>query len=128
MKIVIPGGSGQAGSLLARDLHRKGHEVIVLSGNKATAAWPILQWDAATLGKWASEIEGADAVINLAGRSVNCRYTLANRDLIKQSRVDSTKVIAEAISKAKEPPRVWLQASTATNLCASLRRPKRRAL
>jgi uncharacterized protein len=114
MKIVIPGGSGQVGTLLARDLHRKGHEVVVLSRSNPTAPWRILQWDAATLGKWTSEIEGADAVINLAGRSVNCRYAPANRDLIKLSRVDSTKVIAEAISKAKEPPPVWLQASTAT--------------
>jgi uncharacterized protein (TIGR01777 family) len=114
MKIVIPGGSGQVGKLLARDFHRKGHEVIVLSRNKPTTAWSILQWDAETLGKWTSELEGADAVINLAGRSVNCRYTPANRHLIKQSRVDSTRAIGEAVSKAKQPPRVWLQASTAT--------------
>jgi uncharacterized protein len=114
MKIVIPGGSGQVGNLLARDFHRKGHEVIVLSRNKPTAAWRTLHWDAATLGEWTAAIEGADAVINLAGRNVNCRYTSANRHLIKQSRVESTKVISEAISKAKQPPRVWLQASTAT--------------
>jgi len=71
-------------------------------------------WDARTLGPWADEIDGADVVINLAGRSVNCRYTPANRRSIMDSRVDSTRVIGEAIANAARPPRVWLQSSTAT--------------
>jgi len=73
-----------------------------------------MPWDARTLGAWASEIDGADVVVNLAGRNVNCRYTPANRQAIMDSRVDSTRVIGQAIAKAKQPPRVWLQSSTAT--------------
>jgi uncharacterized protein (TIGR01777 family) len=71
-------------------------------------------WDGRTLGPWAAEIDGADAVINLAGRSVNCRYTAANLQAMMSSRVDSTRVVGEAIAKAEKPPPVWLQMSTAT--------------
>ena len=73
-----------------------------------------MAWDAETLGGWAREIDGADVVINLAGRSVNCRYNAENRREIMDSRVDSTRVVGEAIAAAARPPRVWLQASTAT--------------
>jgi hypothetical protein len=78
------------------------------------APWRVVRWDARTVGDWAREIEGADAVINLAGRSVNCRYTAENRRLIKESRIDSTRTVGQAIANAARPPRVWLQASTAT--------------
>ena len=71
-------------------------------------------WDGRTVGEWVKEIDGADAVINLAGRSVNCRYTEENRREIMQSRTDSTRVVGEAIAAAANPPHVWLQASTAT--------------
>jgi uncharacterized protein (TIGR01777 family) len=71
-------------------------------------------WDGRTLGPWASAIDGADVVINLAGRSVNCRYNDANRRAIMDSRADSTRVLGEAIARAANPPRVWLQSSTAT--------------
>jgi len=114
MKIIIPGGSGQVGTLLARAFHQAGHEVIVLSRKSSTAQWRVIEWDAETLGDWARELERADVVINLAGRSVNCRYTAANRRLIKASRVNSTRVLGEAIARAAHPPRVWLQMSTAT--------------
>src|SRR5437867_5267545 len=114
MKIVIPGGSGQVGTVLARAFHRRGDEVIVLSRKPIKAAWRDVQWDGETLGDWVSEIEGADAVINLAGQSVNCRYNDHNRRIIKDSRVKSTKVVGDAIAQAWKPPRVWLQASTAT--------------
>jgi uncharacterized protein (TIGR01777 family) len=115
MKIVIPGGSGQVGTLLARAFTRDGHEVTVLSRNPTPgAAWRVLPWDAAALGRWTAELEGADAVINLAGKNVNCRYTPENRNLIMESRVNSTRVIAEAIARCHHPPKVWLQASTAT--------------
>jgi len=73
-----------------------------------------VKWDGKTVGDWADEIDGADVVINLAGRSVNCRYNEENRRQMMDSRVDSTRVIGEAISKATNPPKVWLQASTAT--------------
>jgi uncharacterized protein (TIGR01777 family) len=114
MKVVIPGGSGQVGIVLARELQADGHEVIVLSRSPERRRWRVARWDATTLGAWTTEFEGADAVINLAGRSVNCRYNTENREAITQSRVESTRIVGEAISQAKASPRVWLQASTAT--------------
>jgi uncharacterized protein (TIGR01777 family) len=114
LKVVLPGGSGQVGTLLARDFHRRGHEVVVLSRQLAAPPWRVVAWDGETLRAWAAELDGADAVINLAGRSVNCRYNARNRQDIKQSRINSTRVVGQAIAAANHPPRVWLQASTAT--------------
>ena len=114
MKVVIPGGTGQVGTLLARAFHRDGHDVVVLGRHRAPAAWRTAPWDGVTLGEWSREVDGADVVINLAGRNVNCRYNRANREAIKQSRVVSTRLVGESIASARRPPRVWLQASTAT--------------
>jgi uncharacterized protein (TIGR01777 family) len=114
MKVVIPGGSGQVGTMLARAFRRDGHNVVVLSRQPGAAPWSVVAWDARTLGEWAEELDGADVVVNLAGRSVNCRYTPENRRLFEESRVDSTRVVGDAIARAHRPPRVWLQASTAT--------------
>ena len=114
MKIVIPGGSGQVGTILSRAFQEAGHEVIVFSRKPETEPWRVVAWDAENFGNWTKELEGADVVINLAGRSVNCRYNQENRRLIKESRIKSTRVIGEAISRASLPPRIWLQASTAT--------------
>ena len=115
MKFVLAGGSGQVGTVLARALAGGGDEVVVLSRSaSAGAGTRAVRWDARTLGPWARELDGADVVVNLAGRSVNCRYNDTNRRLIMQSRVDSTRVIGEAIAAAASPPRVWLQSSTAT--------------
>src|SRR5258708_7162985 len=100
MKLVLPGGSGQVGTILARVFTADGHDVVVLSRKPAAAPWGVVEWDAATVGSWATEIDGADAVIDLAGRSVNCRYTPENRRLIKESRVQSTQVVGEAIAQA----------------------------
>ena len=71
MKIVIPGGSGQVGTLLARTFVADGHEVVVLSRNPRPAPWRVVPWDAETVGDWAAEVDEVDVVINLAGRSVN---------------------------------------------------------
>lgn len=115
MKIVIPGGSGQVGTLLARAFHAEGREVVVLSRRPdGRAPWRVVPWDGEAAGDWGSEVDGADAVINLAGRSVNCRYTPENRCAIIDSRVCSTHAVGEAIIRAARPPRVWLQMSTAT--------------
>ena len=114
MKVVIPGGSGQVGAILARAFHADGHDVVVLSRQPQPSRWRTVAWDGATAGPWLREIDGSDVVINLSGRSVNCRYTPNNRRRILESRVKSTRVIGEAIAEARQPPRVWLQASTAT--------------
>ena len=113
MKIVIPGGSGHLGTLLARAFYPQ-HEVVVLSRHRALRPWRTVAWDGVNLGSWAGEIDGADVVINLAGRHVNCRYTEANRRAILDSRVLSTRIVGDAIAAAQNPPHLWLQASTAT--------------
>lgn len=116
MKILIPGGTGQVGTMLARAFHRAGHEVVVLGRSPQSEAvpWRVVRWDLADLKSWAREVDGTDVVINLAGRSVNCRYTPKNRDEILQSRVRSVIAVGQAISQASRPPAVWLQTSTAT--------------
>ena len=115
MKIVIPGGSGFVGTTLARSFAARGDEVVVLSRRpKPPTAWRAVPWDGVNVGSWAQELDGADVVINLAGRSVNCRYNAANRREITESRVRSTCAIGDAIARADRPPRLWLQASTAT--------------
>lgn len=114
MKIVIPGGSGQLGTILAREFIAQNHQVIVLSRKPYLAPWPVVLWDAKNLGGWQASFDNADVVINLAGRSVNCRYSQENRRQILNSRVDANRVVGKAISNASTPPRVWLQASTAT--------------
>lgn len=114
MKIIIAGGSGQVGTILCRAFHASGDEVVSLSRSPGNTPWKTVQWDARTLGPWTSALSGADVVINLAGRSVNCRYGKENRREIIDSRVDSTRVIGEVIAACTNPPKAWLQASTAT--------------
>jgi uncharacterized protein (TIGR01777 family) len=110
MKIVIPGGSGQIGQMLRRGLAPRGHEIVIIGRGPAADA----QWNGRSGGPWTRHLEGADVVINLAGRSVNCRYTAANRREILDSRVEATHAVGDAIARAARPPRLWLQASTAT--------------
>ncbi|MEY2561961.1 MAG: uncharacterized protein QOH88_154 [Verrucomicrobiota bacterium] len=113
-RIVLAGGSGFLGQSLAKTLHGKGHEVIVL-GRAAThqsATVQHLQWDGRTVGDWANQLEDAEAVVNLTGRSVNCRHTPENKREIMESRVDSVRVLGEAISRCQQPPKVFVQASS----------------
>ncbi|MFJ8467394.1 TIGR01777 family oxidoreductase [Streptomyces swartbergensis] len=112
MKIVMPGGTGQVGAVLTRALRAAGHDVVVLSRSPRQRG--EVHWDGATPGPWTEEIDGSDVVVNLAGRSVNCRYTPANLREMMDSRVHSARVVGEAIAAAARPPGVWLQMSTAT--------------
>ena len=115
MKVVIPGGSGHVGAVLIRHFRSLGWEITVLSRRTFLAEGvKSVAWDGKTLGSWTDEIDGADVVINLAGRSVNCRYNVDNLNEMMSSRVDSVRVIGEAIGQCVNPPKVWLQSSTAT--------------
>jgi len=114
LRVVIPGGSGQVGNILARHFHSKGDEVLVLARKSLRVPWRVALWDGVNLGSWANQFENADVVINVAGRSVNCRYNAKNRREIMDSRTESTRIVGEAIRRAARPPRIWMNASTAT--------------
>ncbi len=116
MKIVIPGGTGQVGGVLRRAWSMRGHEVVVLSRHPEQLEDGVRHrlWDGRTIGPWAEEVDGADVVVNLAGRTVSCRYTDANLKQMMDSRIESTRVVGEAIATAAAPPHTWLQMSTAT--------------
>lgn len=114
MKVAITGGSGQVGTILARAFDDDGHDVVVIARSPKPAPWRTVRWDGRSLGEWSEEIDGADVAINLAGKSVDCRYGREARREILESRVVTTELVAEAIRRSKRPPVVWLQASTAT--------------
>jgi uncharacterized protein (TIGR01777 family) len=128
LRIVIPGGTGQLGRIVTRHFSGLGHHVTVLtrSAGRARAMgnppglkkngflWRALPWDAESLGEWTSALEDVDVLINLTGRSVNCRYNAGNRREILESRLRSTEVLGEAIRGLAHPPKVWMNASTAT--------------
>jgi uncharacterized protein (TIGR01777 family) len=109
--------------MLARHLHEQGHVVTVLARHSKPAPWAMLGWDGLTTGPWVEAFDGADVCINLAGRSVNCRYTDANRREIYESRIRSTHLLGQVIAASQAPPRVWLNASTATIYRHALDRP-----
>jgi uncharacterized protein (TIGR01777 family) len=115
-RIILAGGSGFLGHILRKHFFGQGCDVVVLtrSPKDANGAGRECFWDGRTSGEWSRELDGADVVINLAGRSVDCRYHSRNRRLMMDSRVDSTRVIGEAIAKCANPPKVWLNSSTAT--------------
>src|SRR5262245_32132073 len=114
-RIVLAGGSGFLGRVVADWLGARGADVVILTRTpRAGGHIREVEWDARTLGQWQREIEGAEAVINFAGRTVDCRYNAENRRLIMDSRVDSTRVLGSAINLCGKPPRVWLNSSTAT--------------
>lgn len=112
MKVVLAGGTGQVGAVLDRALTAAGHDVVVLSRNPVRERQ--VAWDARTPGPWTAEIDGSDVVVNLAGRSVSCRYTEANLRDMMDSRVQSAEAVGAAIAAAPKPPALWLQMSTAT--------------
>jgi hypothetical protein len=115
-RIILAGGSGFLGGELAKKFLAQRYEVVVLTRSpreRSDGAKEIF-WDAKSLGDWAKFVDGAEVVINLAGKSVDCRYNEKNRREIIASRVDSTWVLGEAIAKCKNPPRAWLNSSSAT--------------
>jgi len=114
LRVVIPGGAGHLGRIVAGHLHARGNAVTVLSRSGAVAPWQIVSWNGADSDDWERELEDADVVINLAGRSVNCWYNRNNRREILESRIRTTELLGEAISKLHRPPRLWVNASTAT--------------
>jgi uncharacterized protein (TIGR01777 family) len=114
LRIVLPGGSGQVGRVLAKYFQERGHHVTVLTRLPYAETWQTVRWDGETAGPWTEYLEGADVCINLAGRSVNCRYTPENRAAIYESRIRSTRLLGEVIGALADPPMVWLNASTAT--------------
>ena len=115
-RLILAGGSGFLGQALAKFFNSKGWEVVVLTRhpNPSSSEAREMIWDGETLGSWTDELEGATAVVNLAGRSVDCRYTATNRRLIMDSRVKPTRVLGEAMARCVNPPAVWLNASSAT--------------
>ena len=114
-KVVIAGGSGFLGASLAHHLAEQGVEVVILSRNepKVAGPWRHRRWDARTVGDWKDELNGADGLINLTGRSVDCIKTPDHQDEILRSRVEATRVLGKAMSLIASPPPVWVQMSTA---------------
>ncbi len=123
LRIVLPGGSGQVGRMLARFFQERGHHVTVLTRGPYTAPWQTVHWDGKTLGPWVETLEGADVCIHLSGRSVNCRSTERNRRELYDSRIEPTLELHQAFACLVNPPRLWMNASTATIYRHSLDRP-----
>lgn len=116
-KIILAGGTGTIGLILQQHFAERGDEVVVLTRKPERKQHPqarLIGWDGRSIGDWSKEFDGADAVINLAGRSVDCRYTDRNKALILHSRVDATHTLGEAIKTCNNPPRLWINMSSAT--------------
>jgi len=112
MHLLIAGGTGFLGQALENYFHQKGHTVTILT--RKPRRENHIAWDAQNLGAWAESLEEADVLINLTGKSVDCRYTEANRRAILQSRMASTNILHRALEACENPPKVWLNASSAT--------------
>lgn len=119
-KVILAGGSGFLGRALARQLAARGTEVVILTREPekyppnpdvSAGITRAVYWDGAVASKWAAELEGAEAVVNLAGRSINCVFTLARSREILESRLHAVKALGKALARAKQPPAVWVQAS-----------------
>jgi uncharacterized protein (TIGR01777 family) len=110
-RIILAGGSGFLGQALSAHLTANGYQTIVLSRSRQPREG-FVHWDGTSLGDWSSQLDGAQAIVNLTGRSVDCRYTQGNRREIVASRVDSVRVLAEAVRQCDAPPEVWIQAAS----------------
>ncbi|MPS71684.1 MAG: TIGR01777 family protein [Chryseobacterium sp.] len=112
MKIIIAAGTGFLGKNLEQYFLNKNNEVKILTRNPKRKN--EILWDAKTVGNWKNELKDADILINLAGKSVDCRYNEKNKKEIYDSRIDSTRVLQQAIDECQNPPRIWMNASSAT--------------
>ncbi len=112
--IVLPGGSGFLGRALTERLTVRGDRVTILTRGQPTSGqgWESLHWDGRSPGEWAGSLEGADAIVHLAGKRVDCRPTRANLDLLISSRVDTVRSVGEALEGCQAPPPVWVQLSS----------------
>lgn len=115
-KIIIAGGSGFLGNCIATHFANKSYQVVILSRNQGPDRKNIhyATWDAATKGAWGAELEDADLLVNLTGKSVDCRYTESNKRLIYDSRINSTNILGEVVKDLKRPPKLWINAASAT--------------
>ncbi len=115
-RIILAGGSGFLGQSLSKELRQRNYDVVVLTRSPRERSDGVEEvlWDAKNIGDWTTLVDGAEVVINLAGKSVDCRYNEPNRKAIIGSRVNSTRILGVAIAKCKQPPRVWLNSSSAT--------------
>lgn len=116
MNVVIAGGSGFLGKVLRDHFRVQGHRVVNLTRDpeRDRESGESAQWDSRTLGPWCDHLDGADVLINLSGKSVDCRYNAANKQAIYNSRLESTAVLGEAVAACPHPPRLWINASSAT--------------
>lgn len=112
MKITIAGGSGFLGNALRTHFESSGHGILILT--RRPKRMSEIVWDAMNTGDWCDAIDGSDVLINLTGKSVDCRYTKANKKEIYDSRINSTNVLHRFLAKAKTPPKIWINASSAT--------------
>ncbi|WP_121355143.1 TIGR01777 family oxidoreductase [Flavisolibacter nicotianae] len=116
-KIILAGGSGYLGKVLADYYKDKAKEIVIFSRSEADTGRPgcrIVKWDAESRGGWEAELDNADMVINLCGKNVNCRYTAKNRAEIFRSRLVPTTLLGEAIAGASRPPKLWINIASAT--------------
>ena len=114
LRIVLAGGSGHVGAVLMRHFIAQGHAVTVFSRRSVVPLGKVALWDGVSLGRWIEDLDSADVLINLCGRSVNCRFTGTNRREVMDSRIRPTQILGEAVRLVKSPPRIWMNASTAT--------------
>ena len=115
-KIILAGGNGYLGTLLAEYYKPLTVEIIILSRHPKAADDNVrtLVWDGKAEGDWVNELEGADLLINLCGKNVNCRYNLKNKQEILDSRINPTRLLGEVVAKLKNPPKLWINAASAT--------------
>lgn len=124
-KIVIAGGTGFIGSYLTNHFINQNYQVIILTRNHRVNRENIKyeKWDGKTPGFWQKSLENAEALINLNGKSVDCRYTEKNKQLIYDTRIQATDVLGRAVTKCKKPPKVWINGASATIYPHSIHQP-----